>query len=71
VAAGLKRIAMVTAQAGLASGIVGDATKQIDQHGLSMRTFDSVGAATVWAQTGLTEPKPKLLLARSAPRASP
>jgi hypothetical protein len=58
VAAGLKRMAMVTAETGLARGIVGDVSKQIDQHGLSMRTFDSVGAATVWAQTGLTEPKP-------------
>ncbi|MEA2633724.1 MAG: hypothetical protein QOH92_491, partial [Chloroflexota bacterium] len=24
-------------------------------HGLSMRTFDSVTAATVWAQSGLAE----------------
>jgi hypothetical protein len=58
VAAGLKRMAMVTAETGLASGIVGDVSKQIDQHGLSMRTFNSVAEATVWAQTGLTEPKP-------------
>ena len=58
VAAGLQRMAMVTAESGLAKSIAEDVSKQIDHHGLSMRTFDSVGAATVWAQTGLTEPKP-------------
>ena len=56
VAAGLKRMALVTAAAGLAKSIAEDVSKQIDQHGLSMRTFDSVAEATVWAQTGLTEP---------------
>jgi hypothetical protein len=28
--------------------------KEIDNHGLSTRTFDSVEAATTWALTGLT-----------------
>jgi hypothetical protein len=54
-AAGLKRMAMVTAPAGIASAIAQDVAHQIDQHGLSMRTFESVAAATVWAQTGLSE----------------
>jgi hypothetical protein len=58
VAAGLKRMAMVTAETGLAKSSAEDVSKQIDQHGRSMRTFDSIGVATVWAQTGLTEPKP-------------
>jgi len=53
VAAGLKRMAMVTAEAGLNKAIIEDAVKQIDNHGLSMRRFESVSAATVWAQSGL------------------
>ena len=53
VAAGLKRMAMVTAETGLAKTIFQDVAHQIDSHGLSMRTFDSVSAATVWAQSGL------------------
>lgn len=55
VAAGLKRMAMVTAPAGPAKAITQDVAQQIDKHGLSMRTFDSIAAATVWAQTGLSE----------------
>ena len=51
--AGLQRMAMVTAEAGLARTIFTDVAHQIDKHGLSMRTFDSVATATVWAQSGL------------------
>jgi hypothetical protein len=51
--AGLQRMAMVTAEAGLARTIFTDVAHQIDNHGLSMRTFDSVANATVWAQSGL------------------
>jgi hypothetical protein len=59
VAAGLKRMAMVTAEAGLGKVIIEHVAHEIDNHGLSMRTFDSVAAATVWAQTGLAEPNPE------------
>jgi hypothetical protein len=55
VAAGLKRMAIVTATAGLAKSAYDDAATKIS-HGLSMRTFDSVAAATVWVQSGLAEP---------------
>jgi hypothetical protein len=55
VAAGLKRMAIVTAAVGLAKTAYEDAATAIDSHGLSMRTFDSVAAATVWAQSGLAE----------------
>jgi hypothetical protein len=51
--AGLQRMAMVTAEAGLAKTIFVDVAHKVDKHGLSMRTFDSVAAATVWAQSGL------------------
>ncbi len=53
VAAGLKRMAIVTAPAGLSKMAYDDAATAIDSHGLSMRTFDSVPAATTWALTGL------------------
>jgi hypothetical protein len=53
VAAGLKRMAMVTAETGLGKAIIEDVAKEIDNHGLSMRKFNSVAAATVWAQSGL------------------
>ena len=53
VKAGLKRMAMVTAEEGLGKAIIEDVAKEIDNHGLSMRKFDSVAAATVWAQSGL------------------
>ena len=59
VAAGLRRMAVVTAVAGLAMVEYDDAATDMDSHGLSMRTFSSVAAATVWAQTGLAEPKPE------------
>jgi hypothetical protein len=58
VAAGLKRMAMVTAETGLGKAIVEDVSKQIDSHGLSMRAFSSVPNAMTWALTGLSEPKP-------------
>jgi hypothetical protein len=53
VEAGLKRMAIVTATAGLGKMAYDDAAKAIDSHGLSMRTFDSVATATTWALTGL------------------
>jgi hypothetical protein len=56
IAAGLKRMAMVTAEAGLSKVIIEEAVKEIDNHGLSIRKFDSVAAATVWAQSGLAVP---------------
>ncbi|HEX7264241.1 MAG TPA: hypothetical protein VF383_08700 [Candidatus Dormibacteraeota bacterium] len=52
-AAGLKRMAMVTASQGLGKVIIEDVAKEIDNHGLAMRKFDSVAAATVWARSGL------------------
>ena len=55
VAAGLKRMAVVTAASGLAKAAFDSAATAIDAHGLSMRTFSTVEAATVWAQSGLTE----------------
>ena len=51
--AGLKRMAIVTASAGLGKMAYDDAASAMDSHGLSMRTFDSVAAATTWALTGL------------------
>jgi hypothetical protein len=42
-------MAMVTADEGLGKSIIEDIAKQIDNHGLSMRNFNSVAAATVWA----------------------
>jgi hypothetical protein len=56
VAAGLKRMAMVTAEAGLGKVAIQAAVAAMDSHGLSMRRFDSVDAATVWAQSGLAAP---------------
>jgi hypothetical protein len=53
VAAGLKRMAIVTATAGLGKMAYDDAASAMDSHGLSMRTFGSVAAATTWALTGL------------------
>jgi hypothetical protein len=55
VAAGLKRMAMVTAPTGLSKAIIEKVTREFDNHGLRMRDFDSVEAATTWALTGLTE----------------
>jgi hypothetical protein len=51
--AGLKRMAIVTAPAGLGKMAYDDAATAMDSHGLSMRTFDSVASATTWALTGL------------------
>jgi hypothetical protein len=53
VAAGLRRMAIVTATAGIGKMAYDDAAADMDNHGLSMRTFDSVAAATTWALTGL------------------
>jgi hypothetical protein len=50
--AGLKRMAMVTAEQGLGKAIIEDVANEIDNHGLSMRRFNSIAAATVWAQSG-------------------
>jgi len=55
--AGLKRMAIVTASAGLGKMAYEDAATAMDSHGLSMRTFDSVASATTWALTGL-KPSP-------------
>ena len=53
IAAGLRRMAIVTAPAGLGKMAYDDAATVMNSHGLSMRTFDSVAAATTWALTGL------------------
>jgi hypothetical protein len=58
VAAGLKRMAMVTAEAGLGKVILEEAISEVDDPGLSIRPFNSVTSAMTWALTGLTEPKP-------------
>ncbi len=57
-AAGLKRMAVVTASSGLAKVEYDDAAADMDNHGLAMRTFDSVEAATIWGQSGLSGGKP-------------
>jgi hypothetical protein len=54
VAAGLKRMAVVTAPTGLNKMAYDDAATAIDSHGLSMQTFESVASATTWALTGLS-----------------
>jgi hypothetical protein len=46
-------MAMVTAEEGLGKALIENVAKEIDNHGLSMRSFNSVAAATVWAQSGL------------------
>jgi hypothetical protein len=56
VAAGLQRMAMVTPETGLGKSIVEEIVKDVDQHGISMRKFDSVATATMWALTGLRDP---------------
>lgn len=55
VAAGLKRMAIVTADAGLGKAQLEQFAKEVDNHGLAMRKFASVAAATTWALTGLSE----------------
>ena len=57
IAAGLRRMAIVTAGTGLAKVAYEDAATDMDSQAFAMRTFDSVPAATVWAQSGLAEPK--------------
>ncbi len=54
-AAGLKRMAMVTANAGIGRLTIEEVVKEVDTHGLAMRSFHSVAAATTWALTGLEE----------------
>jgi hypothetical protein len=56
VAVGLRRMAMVTADTGLGKVVIEDIVKEIDNHGLAMRKFDSVAAATTWAVSGLAAP---------------
>ena len=46
---------MVTPETGLGKSIVEDIVKDVDQHGISMRKFDSVATATMWALTGLRD----------------
>jgi hypothetical protein len=53
VAAGLKRLAVVTAPTGLSKMAYDDAANDMDSNTLSMRTFESVADATTWALTGL------------------
>jgi isopentenyl diphosphate isomerase/L-lactate dehydrogenase-like FMN-dependent dehydrogenase len=48
VAAGLKRIAFVTAASGLGKVIVEDVSGSVNQGGLESRTFDSMTAARKW-----------------------
>jgi hypothetical protein len=57
VAAGLKRMAVVTAPTGLARVLYDDAAADMDSQKFSFRTFESITAATIWAQSGLAEPK--------------
>jgi len=57
VAAGLKRMAMVTAEAGLGKAIAEKVVKDVANRGLSMRKFDSVAAPTNWALAGPAERK--------------
>jgi hypothetical protein len=55
VAAGLKRMAIVTADTGLGKAQLEQFAREVDNHGLAMRKFDSVAAATTWALTGLSD----------------
>lgn len=55
VAAGLRRMAVVTADAGLGKAQLEQFAREIDNHGSAMRKFASVAAATTWALTGLSE----------------
>jgi hypothetical protein len=50
-------MAIVTAPTGLAKAAYDDAVTDMDSQAFAMRTFDSIPAATVWAQSGLAEPK--------------
>jgi hypothetical protein len=56
VGAGLKRMAMVTAESGIGKALIEHITEEINDHGLAMRKFNSIPAATTWALTGLIEP---------------
>ena len=49
-AAGLKRLAMVTADAGLGKVTVEEIVKLVDNRPLLMRSFDSVPAAMRWVK---------------------
>jgi hypothetical protein len=49
-AAGLKRLAMVTAEAGLGKVTVEEIVKMVDNKPLLMRTFDSMPAAMRWVK---------------------
>ena len=55
IAAGVKRMAMVTAEAGLGSLLIEEVVHDVDAHGLAMQSFNSIPTATKWALTGLTE----------------
>jgi hypothetical protein len=50
-AAGLKRLAMVTSQAGLGKVTVEEIVSMVDNRGLLMRTFDSLPAALAWVKS--------------------
>jgi len=51
--AALLKGVQATADHGLGKAIIEDVAREIDNHGLSMRKFSSVAAATVWAQGGV------------------
>jgi hypothetical protein len=53
VAAGLRRMAIVTAPTGMAKVEYDDAVADMSSQKFSMRTFGSVSQAMVWAQSGL------------------
>jgi hypothetical protein len=55
IAAGLKRMAVVTADTGLAKVEYDDAATDMTSQKFSMRTFASIAEATVWAQSGLLQ----------------
>jgi hypothetical protein len=48
-------MAVVTSATGLAKVEYDDAAADMDNHGFAMRTFESVEAATIWAQSGLAD----------------
>jgi hypothetical protein len=50
-------MAVVTAPTGLAKVMYEDAATDMTSQAFAMRLFDSLPAATVWAQSGLAERK--------------
>ncbi|MDQ6722442.1 MAG: hypothetical protein M3003_16845 [Candidatus Dormibacteraeota bacterium] len=56
IAAGLKRIAFVTAATGLGKLTVEDLVPMVDRHGLQSRIFESMSAARNWVSEALVSP---------------